>query len=189
MNLSMFFCSHFFKFKSQNDVEEVDAGKKTRRRICVGEIEASEFGMEQSEHESISMLDSGKSYSPGNYGMPSWNSDLTSIEKSVRGVNQRSSNETSRREVQHRPTESRLTHLNPKMFNRPYLEKVFLNVQKKADHPEDDHMLDLEVNVLICGLVMSQQQFISGWIIMQTCSPTKTPTSRSSRHCSISRRR
>ena len=56
--------------------EDVDVGKKTRERICLGEIDASEFGIEKSERESISHAGFGFfSHSPENYGMPSWNSD------------------------------------------------------------------------------------------------------------------
>ena len=48
----MFSCSRT-NFKFPNHTEEVDAGKKTRRRTCGGEIEANvEFGIK--ERESIS---------------------------------------------------------------------------------------------------------------------------------------
>ena len=49
MNLSMFSHSHFSPIgKTQNHVEEVDAGKKTRRRTCDSEIEADdEFGIKE----------------------------------------------------------------------------------------------------------------------------------------------
>ena len=33
-----------------------------------------------------------------------------------------------------------------------------------------------------------RQQFISGWIVIKFCSPPRSPTSRSARHCSILRR-
>ena len=129
------------------------------------------------------MLDSGMSYTSGNYGMPTWNSDLTSTdksgrdrnensasssqvwhqngnprsstEKSRRDVNQRSSTEKSGRKVQNRLTETRLTHHILKIFNRPYLEKVFSNVQKKMNRPEDDQILDLKVSVLFWRLFVS----------------------------------
>ena len=60
---------------------------------------------------------------------------------------QLSSTEKSEREVQHRFTGTKLTHHNLKIFNRPYLEKVFSNVQKEMHRPQDDQMLDLEVAV------------------------------------------
>ena len=127
------------------------------------------------------MLDSGTSCSPGNYGK-SWNPNLISTEKarrnknensapssevyrnenprpstekSGRDVNQRSSTKKSCREEQNRLTETKLTHHNLQIFNRPYLEKVFANVRQKLSRPQDDQMLDLNVNVLTWGLFVS----------------------------------
>ena len=70
-------------------------------------------------------------------------------------MSQRTRTEKSGREIQSRLTETRLIHHNLKFNNRRYLERVFSNVQKKMNRPEDDQMLDLEINVLTCGSFMS----------------------------------
>ena len=71
MNLSMCSCSHFSPIKKhQNLGEEVDAGKKTRRRTCGGEFESNEFGIK--ERESIPDAGFGYSMQPGEL----WNAKL-----------------------------------------------------------------------------------------------------------------
>ena len=122
-----------------------------RRSTCVGEIEASAFGIEKIGR------DPGNTYSQGNYGMPSWDSDLTSTEKLERDRNENSASssqvwhrnenpsskpreiearchlemEARSKESTHR--ETRLTHHKQKIYKRQYLEKVFSNAQKKMN--------------------------------------------------------
>ena len=136
MNLSMFSYSCFFfqlknpKTMSKRWMQEIKPGEELvlAKPISVVSVNQSPI------------VDLGFSYSPGNDEMPSWNSDLTSIEKSRRDVNQRLSTEKSEREVQNRLTETRLTHHNLQILITP---------QKKMNRPEDDQMLDHRVNVII----------------------------------------
>ena len=184
MNLSMFSCSHFIPLKnSKSMLKRSMHERKPREEPALAKSKPMSLVSKRVSVNQSLMLESGISHSPKNYGMPSWNSDLTStekfgrdsneneasssqvwhrsgnprpcIEKSRRNVNQRSSTEKSGRDVQNRLTETRLTHQNLQIVNRPYLEKVFSNVQKKMNRPEDDQMLDLKVSVVIWRLSMS----------------------------------
>ena len=156
MNLSMSSCSHFLSIKNSKTMS-----KRSMQDRKLGEepvLAKSKPVSLESKRMSVNpypMPDSGISCNMENYGMPSWNSFLTSTEKSGRDRNKRSTTKKSYREVQDRLTGTRLTHHSPKICNRPYLENVFSNVQKKTKRPEDDQMLDLKVNALRCELFMS----------------------------------
>ena len=101
-------------------------------------------------------LDSGVSYSQGNYGMQSQNSDLSSIEKSIAKADWRSGIGKPIAQIHNRLTETKLAHNNFQIFNVPYLKKVFTNVRQKFSRHEEDQMLDLEVNGIIWWIFLSE---------------------------------
>ena len=126
------------------------------------------------------MLDSGTSYSPGNYKLCSkshftstersvrdrvgnltsssqaWHrgdSPFPGTERSVREIDQRSSTGRPVRGIQNQLSEVKLDHHNLQVSDFRYIEKVLTNFRQKLNRREGDQMLDQRVNVLIWRLL------------------------------------
>ena len=183
MNLSTFSCSHFLSIKKPNTVSKRARDRRTGQEVVVAKSRlVSLISRSVSAYQSP-MLDSGVSFSFGNYRF-GWHSDLTSAERSVRDrvensasssqvwhrddnlfpstersgrqMTQRSSTWRLVREVQNQFTKVTLNHHNLEIPDTRYIEKVFANVRQKLNRPESDRIvLDQKVNVLIWRLFMS----------------------------------
>ena len=94
--ISRCFCSEF-PWKTEHHVEE-SSGKKDGRRVCGGKSNPASLRSRSLSANQSPTLDSGTSYSPGNYRL-GWNSDFTGAERSVRD---RVENSRSRSRVWHK---------------------------------------------------------------------------------------
>ena len=171
----MLSCSHFNPFKTQNHVEEVDAGKKKTDEPVVATSKPT------------SLVSRSGSIPDGCIRQPAWIMECkvgiqilqTSTNRSREmwtktphpvlkcGIKMENPRPTSKwtAKTQNRLTETRLTHHNLEISNTPHFTDVFANVQPKLSRPEEGQMLDFKVNVMIWDYSCQwqwRQQCISG---------------------------
>ena len=117
---------------------------------------------------------------------------FSSTGKPVRsGVCERSSTRKPVRGIENQLARMKLDNHNMLISDNQYLEKDFTNFRQKLNLWENEPILDQKTNVLIWGFFCQQRwqhQFILGHITMRTWLRTGTPTSKSSRRRSTSRR-